>query len=186
VINRSNNRSNNRSESHLIGHWPAAIALGSNLGDSDRILAEAVAVLAASAGIEVRSRSSIYQTAAVGPPQPDYLNACVLIETSLSPRALLHRLLAVEQQFGRVRKERWGARSLDLDLLLFGDQVVDVPGLSVPHPLLSERAFVLVPLVDIAPDWPHPISGKPMAQLLADLPAASRAGIYQRVDSFGR
>ncbi len=151
----------------------AAIALGGNLGDSQRILFEAVEVINEAEGVRVVARSHLYKTAPVGPPQPDYLNACVVVETMLSARSLLHQLLAIENQFGRVRQERWGARSLDLDLLLFGDQIIDLPGLTVPHPRLHERAFVLVPLIDIAPQWPHPIFGKTIAQLLDDLPAVS-------------
>lgn len=154
-----------------------AIALGGNLGDSQRILAEAVQVIDSEDEIEMLARSPLYKTAPVGPPQPDYLNACILIATTLVPRALLNRLLAIENQFGRVRQERWGARSLDLDLLLYGDQIIDTPGLTVPHPRLHERAFVLVPLVEIAPDWPHPIFDKTIAQLLGLLAREPIEGI---------
>ena len=97
----------------------AVVALGGNLGNSRRILSEAIAALNSTDGIEVLARSPFYKTAPVGPPQPDYLNACVLIKTVLTPRVLLHSLLAIETQFGRVRQVRWGARSLDLDLLFF-------------------------------------------------------------------
>ncbi len=155
----------------------AAIALGGNLGDSQRILAEAMQRLAGADEIEVVARSHLYQTAPVGPPQPDYLNACVLVETSLGARSLLNHLLEIENQFGRVRKERWGARSLDLDLLLYGDQIIDLPGLTVPHPCLHERAFVLVPLMDVAPQWQHPIFAKTTAQLLEALPPDSKADV---------
>ena len=148
----------------------AVIALGGNLGNSRRILTEAVQVIDDALNSRVLRRSHLYRTAPVGPPQPDYLNACILIETTLTPRALLQRLLAIENQFGRVRKVRWGARSLDLDLLLFGDQIVDCPGLTVPHPRLHERAFVLVPLMDIVPSWRHPIFGKTIAQLSEQIP----------------
>jgi len=153
-----------------VGDWScAAIALGGNLGNSQKILTEAIAALDYEPCIRVVSRSHFYKTAPIGPPQPDYLNACILVETTLTPRSLLHHLLAIENQFGRVRQVRWGARSLDLDLLLYGDQVVDTLGLTVPHPRLHERAFVLVPLMDVAPDWPHPIFRKTVAQLLSRL-----------------
>lgn len=148
-----------------------AIALGGNLGNTRQILADAVIALDASAGIAVSAKSRLYKTAPIGPPQPDYLNACVLADTTLTPRSLLVQLLAIENQFGRVRAERWGARSLDLDLLFFGDQVIDLPRLTVPHPRLHKRAFVLVPLADISPDWSHPIFGKTTVQLLAQLSA---------------
>lgn len=157
----------------VTGEWTcAAIALGGNLGNSQKILTEAIAVLHRDRFIRVLKRSHFYKTAPIGPPQPDYLNACILIETTLTPRSLLHRLLAIETQFGRVRQVRWGARSLDLDLLLYSDQVVDTPGLTVPHPRLHERAFVLVPLMDVAPGWPHPIFRKTISQLLEQLPVS--------------
>lgn len=161
-------------EQRADGHWiQAAIALGGNLGDSQRILSEAAQAIDAAGGIRVLARSHLYKTAPVGPPQPDYLNACIVVETMLSARSLLHQLLRIENQFGRVRQERWGARSLDLDLLLFGDQIIDSPGLTVPHPRLHERAFVLAPLMDVAAQWAHPIFGKTIAQLSNDLPVVS-------------
>ncbi len=153
----------------LASSVPAAIALGSNLGDSRQILLNAIMVIDTVPGIQVSARSHLYKTAPVGPPQPDYINACITVQTSLSPRDLLHRLLAIEQQFGRVRKERWGARSLDLDLLLFGDRTIAAPKLSVPHPRLHERPFVLVPLMDIAAHWSHPILHQTVEQLLTQL-----------------
>lgn len=158
----------------------AAIALGGNLGDSQRILSEAMTAIDTESGIAVIARSPLYKTAPVGPPQPDYLNACVVVETVLSARSLLHHLLAIETRFGRIRQERWGARSLDLDLLLYGEQIIDLPGLTVPHPRLHERSFVLVPLSDVAPDWPHPIFGKTITQLLAQLPVD---GVEKWVDA---
>ena len=144
----------------------AAIALGGNLGDSRRILSEAITQLNQTPEVEVVARSHFYRTAPVGPPQPDYINACVLIRTTLSPPVLLGQLLAIENQFGRVRQERWGARSLDLDLLFYGDRTLNIPGLTVPHPRLQDRAFVLVPLADIAPKWRHPILSQTTEQLL--------------------
>jgi len=157
-----------------------AIALGGNLGNTQQVLFDAIKVLHSSSGIAVTAESAFYKTSPIGPPQPDYLNACVLADTTLAPKALLARLLAIENQFGRVRKERWGARSLDLDLLFFGDQIIDFPQLTVPHPRLHERAFVLVPLADISPNWPHPVFGKTTVQLLNQLSAdGSIKGVEQ-------
>lgn len=150
------------------GAYPhrAAIALGSNLGDSHAILETALKTLANTRGILLQAQSPIYQTAAVGPPQPDYLNACALIATQFDPTTLLKTLLTIETQFGRVRRERWGPRLLDLDLLLFDDLVLSQPKLQIPHPRMAERAFVLVPLRDLIPTWIEPISGKTIAELI--------------------
>jgi 2-amino-4-hydroxy-6-hydroxymethyldihydropteridine diphosphokinase len=143
-----------------------AIGLGSNLGDSQTILNAALQVLAETPTICVKAKSPVYQTVAIGPPQPDYLNQCAVLVTSLEPQALLTHLLAVEAQFGRVRRERWGPRLLDIDLLLFDDRIFQQPGLEIPHPRMAERAFVLVPLRDIAPDWIEPCSGQTIADLV--------------------
>ncbi|MBW4485641.1 MAG: 2-amino-4-hydroxy-6-hydroxymethyldihydropteridine diphosphokinase [Tildeniella torsiva UHER 1998/13D] len=139
---------------------PCAIALGSNLGDSQTILRQALTALADCPDIDVIARSSLYQTIAIGPPQPDILNACALLNTPLSARDLLDRLLGIEQQFGRVRGERWGPRTLDLDLLFYGQALITEPTLHIPHPRLRERAFVLIPLAEIAPSWCDPVSGQ--------------------------
>jgi 2-amino-4-hydroxy-6-hydroxymethyldihydropteridine diphosphokinase len=150
----------------------AAIALGSNLGDSLYILKSALHVLAETPGIQVQAQSPVYQTVAVGPPQPDYLNLCALLLTRLDPKTLLATLLSVETQFGRVRRERWGPRLLDIDLLLFDDFVLSQPGLDIPHPRMAQRAFVLVPLSDIAPDWIEPCSGQTIATLAQQVDCA--------------
>lgn len=105
--------------------------------------------LAATEGVTVIASSAVYETAPVGPPQPDYLNAVLEIDTSLPPLDLLHRCLAIETELGRVRTERWGARTIDIDLLRVGEQVVHEEGLVLPHPRMPERAFVLVPLADL-------------------------------------
>ena len=101
----------------------------------------------------------------MGPPQPDYLNGCALLETSLAPEDLLKVLLETETALGRVREVHWGPRTLDLDLLLYGDRIIELPHLTVPHPGLSDRAFVLQPLADIVPDWVDPRSGLTIEQL---------------------
>jgi 2-amino-4-hydroxy-6-hydroxymethyldihydropteridine diphosphokinase len=144
----------------------SAIALGSNLGNSLQTLESAIVSLAHTPEICLQTRSHWYQTKAVGPPQPDYLNGCILLTTSLKPHALLQVLLDIEKQFGRVRRERWGPRTLDLDLLLYGDRILHTPNLQIPHPRMTERAFVLVPLAEIAPDWIEPVSGKAIADLV--------------------
>jgi len=149
--------------------YRAAIALGSNLGDSCAILDGALTALQTSPLIQVEAQSRYYRTAAVGPPQPDYVNACAVLSTTLSPRLLLHTLLDIEAQFGRERRERWGPRTLDLDLLLFEDWIIEETGLTVPHPHLAERAFVLVPLNDIAADWIHPICEQAIAQIISNI-----------------
>ncbi len=142
-----------------------AIALGSNLGNPIATLNAAIETLANHPKLRLISRSSWYLTAAVGPPQPDYLNGCATFETALSPHELLTLLLGIEDQFGRVRSERWGARTLDLDLLLYGDRQLHTEPLELPHPRMSQRAFVLVPLAEIAPDWIDPVSLQSIAQL---------------------
>jgi 2-amino-4-hydroxy-6-hydroxymethyldihydropteridine diphosphokinase len=140
--------------------------MGSNLGDSYAILEAALKTLAQAPDIVLQAQSPVYQTVAVGPPQPDYLNVCALFGTQLDPNAFLQTLLQTEAQFGRVRRERWGPRLLDLDLLLFDDLILNQPNLQIPHPRMTERAFVLVPLSDIAPNWIEPISKKTIAQLV--------------------
>jgi len=145
----------------------AYVALGSNLGDRERHLADAIAALAATEGLSVVGTSRLYETAPVGPPgQGPYLNAVVALDVSLGPRALLDRLLAIEDAAGRVRGHvRNAPRTLDLDLLLFGDREIDEPGLTVPHPRMRERPFVLEPLCDLAADLVHPALGESVASL---------------------
>lgn len=143
-----------------------AIALGSNLGDSRTILDQALTQLQEYPGITLVQTSSLYKTDPVGPPQPDYLNACAILDTYLEPLDLLYTLQQVEQSFGRVRDERWGPRTLDLDLLLFGDRILMTEELEIPHPRMRDRAFVLVPLAEIAGHWIDPVSQQAIADLV--------------------
>ncbi|MGK7957645.1 MAG: 2-amino-4-hydroxy-6-hydroxymethyldihydropteridine diphosphokinase [Crocosphaera sp.] len=146
-----------------------AIALGSNLGNSLNILETTIILLSQHPSIELIAYSPWYQTTPIGPPQPDYLNGCAILETSLTPEDLLQTLLGIEQKFGRIRREKWGPRTLDLDLLLYGNLILETPTLTIPHPLMLERAFVLVPLTDIAASWVHPISKKMIQEHLKGL-----------------
>lgn len=142
-----------------------AIGLGSNLGDSESILIRAINRLQSHPQIGVIAVSSWYQTAPIGPPQPDYLNGCAILHTSLEPLDLLNILHAIEAEFGRVRQEVWGARTLDLDLLLYEDRIINLPTIQVPHPHMLERGFVLIPLAEIAPEAIEPRSGASIATL---------------------
>ena len=131
----------------------AYVGLGANIGDRERTFREAVDALGAEEGIEVAAVSTLRETDPVGVgEQPRFLNGVAALETSLGARELLDRLLAVEQRFGRVRVPgEHGPRTLDLDLLLYGDETIDEPGLAVPHPRMHERRFVLEPLAELAP-----------------------------------
>jgi len=131
----------------------AFVGLGSNQGDSIATLHAAIDALSRLPGTRLSSASRLYRSPAWGHTnQADFVNAVALLETELDPRALLDGMLAIERAFGRERRERWGPRILDLDLLLYGDSVVVQPGLQVPHPHLHERAFALVPLLEVDPD----------------------------------
>jgi 2-amino-4-hydroxy-6-hydroxymethyldihydropteridine diphosphokinase len=130
----------------------AYLGLGSNLGDRLAHLQGALDALATTPGISLVAVSRVYETDPVGPDQPDYLNAVVALDTELSSRALLEIGRGLEDAAHRVRRERWGPRTLDVDVLLVGDESVDEPDLEVPHPRLHERRFVRVPLADVAPD----------------------------------
>jgi 2-amino-4-hydroxy-6-hydroxymethyldihydropteridine diphosphokinase len=145
----------------------AVLALGSNLGDRFGTLQAAVDALLGAPGIRAVAVSPVYETAPVGgPDQPDYLNAVLVVDTALSARALLDRALAVEEDLGRARVERWGPRTLDVDVVTIGEERHDDRLLTVPHPRAHERAFVLAPWHDAAPDAALPGHG-PVADLLA-------------------
>ena len=145
----------------------AYVGLGSNLGEREATLWKALEGLGATEGIEVVAVSSFRETDPVGVvDQPRFVNGAAALETSLRPRELLERLLDVERSLGRDRavEERWGPRTLDLDLLLYGGETIDEPGLEVPHPRLAERAFVLEPLLELDPDLRLP-DGRPLRDL---------------------
>ncbi len=149
----------------------AYIAMGSNLGDRPATLLEAAKMLAALDGVRVLKISGMIKTEAVGGPedQPKYLNAAVEVETTLAPRELLAALHGIETALGRDRQgeDRWGERTCDLDILLMGEITMDSPDLTIPHPRMHERLFVLRPLAEIAPSAVHPKLGLTVAEMFA-------------------
>ena len=154
----------------------AYIALGANLGDPAATVNAAFAALAELPQSTLTARSALFRTTPVGIlEQPEFVNAAARITTQLAPEALLDQLLAIEQRFGRIRAERNGPRTLDLDILLYDDLVIETPRLTLPHPRLHLRAFVLYPLADLAPDLALPGRGS----LAAWLPAVANQGIVR-------
>ena len=157
------------------------VALGSNLshpqhGPPEAVLKAAIASLEAN-GVRVVARSDFYRTAPVpASDQPDFVNAVVIVESAMAPAALLALLHRIEASFGRRRAVRNEARVLDLDLLAWNDRVTTADPL-LPHPRMHERAFVLLPLRDVAPAWRHPLSGKSVSEMIGDLPPAALAGV---------
>ena len=146
----------------------AYISLGGNLGNTAEIFEQALQVIERLAG-DISKKSSLYQTAAWGnTQQPDFLNQVILIQTTLSPNKLLDTLLTIELKFGRERKEHWGPRTLDLDLLFFDDFILNKDQLILPHPRIPERKFILIPLQEIAADWLHPVEQKTIQQLVIE------------------
>jgi 2-amino-4-hydroxy-6-hydroxymethyldihydropteridine diphosphokinase len=140
------------------GTWKTAyLGLGANLGDREASILAVLAALDSLPTIEVTAVSSLYETVPVGmTDQPDFLNAVAQIQTSLRPEQLLQAVLHLETERGRVRNQRWGPRVIDVDILVYGDQSITLPGLTVPHPRLEERAFALVPLAEVAPEMVLP------------------------------
>ena len=148
------------------------VGLGSNLGDREEHLRSAIESLAKLPDTSVLRVSSMYDTEPVGlEDQPNFLNAVAQLDTGLTARQLLWNLQLVEKRLGRVRSQKWGPRTIDLDLLLFGDLIVDEPELQVPHPELTRRSFVLVPLVELDPMLVHPVDGETMVAHLGRLGA---------------
>ena len=147
----------------------AYLGLGSNLGDREENLRKALSLLGES--VEIIALSSVYETEPWGyAEQPSFLNLVCGFWTSLSPPELLALVQEVERRLGRVRTIRYGPRTIDVDILLYGDRIVDTPDLQIPHPRIPERAFVLAPFAEIAPDVEHPTLKRPISALLADAP----------------
>lgn len=147
-----------------------AIALGSNLGDRLTLLRHALAEMKKE-GFLVTAASRVWETAPWGvTEQPRFLNMCVIAESTLEPEAMLCSLKAIEARMGRKKAGRWGPRAIDLDIILAGDKIIDVQDLKIPHPYMQERAFVLVPLAEIAPEMINPRLGKTIKELLCTLP----------------
>jgi 2-amino-4-hydroxy-6-hydroxymethyldihydropteridine diphosphokinase len=164
----------------------AHIALGTNLGDRAYNLRTALELLAQTADISITAVSAIYETAPVGgPEQAPYLNACAALSTELPPTSLLLMMLDIEEKMGRVRKVRWGPRIIDLDLLLYGEIMMNTPLLELPHPRMSERDFVLIPLADIAPDLNIPGLNRTVAMILASRPDNEDVKLFLPTGWFG-
>ena len=148
----------------------AFIGLGSNLGEREATVRAALEQLAQVPDTSLLRVSSLYDTEPVGPEeQPDFVNAVAQVDTGLSARQLLWNLLLIEKRLGRVRAQKWGPRTIDLDLLLFGDQVIDDDDLRVPHPEITRRAFVLAPLAELEPGLIHPLTGQSIGAHLSQL-----------------
>ncbi len=145
----------------------AAVGVGSNQGDSLRICRDVFDLLQKHPAINILRTSSLYRTSPVGLRDQDwFINAAVLLNTTLQPEELLELLLKTEERHGRVRTIKWGPRTLDLDLIFYDNIELDLPGLKVPHPLMNERLFVLAPLAEIEPDWVHPRLGLSVKEML--------------------
>lgn len=142
------------------------LLLGSNLGNRKEILDKALELITKKIGIII-SQSEDYETKPWGVTnQPDFLNLAIGIHTNLKPLEILKQTQAIENQLGRVRKEKWGARLIDIDIMFYENEIIDEPNLKVPHPLMQERDFALIPLAEIVPNLVHPVLGKTILELL--------------------
>ena len=153
------------------------IGIGSNEGDRLEHVSRAIQRLSHTPGIQVSRMATIYDTEPLGPPQPEYLNTVIELDTALSPQQLLDALKLLERQLGRVPSaKRWGPRVIDLDILLYDDRVLNEPALIIPHPRMHERRFVLEPLAQLAPTLVHPVLHKTVEELLVSLPVKQSLG----------
>ena len=145
------------------------LLLGSNLGKREKLLLQAAEQIEALVG-EILKKSSVYQTQSWGVNnQPDYLNQVIFVKTSLKPRELLSRILLIEKGLGRKRIEKWGSRHIDIDILFYGDEIIDEPDLKVPHQYFHERRFAVEPMLEIAPDFIHPKLKKSIKSIALEL-----------------
>lgn len=169
---RTAKRPGNRAVNRTRGHT-AYVAFGSNLGRRERNVTAALTALEATRGVEVEAVSALYETQAVGgpPDQPPYINGVARLRTTLAPKRLLSVFLQIETSLGRARSKevRWGPRTIDLDLLLYDDEIIADADLVVPHPLMHERRFVMAPLAEIAPDVMHPVLERTARDILSEL-----------------
>lgn len=144
------------------------LGLGSNIGDRKNHIRQTISKIEHCIG-EIAAQSSLYKTAAWGKTDQSYfINQVIEISTPLSPVDLLDQVLMVERQRGRIRKEKWGARSIDIDILFYGSEIIEMPRLLIPHPFIAERRFVLAPMHELAPDFLHPVFERTIRELLSN------------------
>ncbi|WP_226677511.1 2-amino-4-hydroxy-6-hydroxymethyldihydropteridine diphosphokinase [Rossellomorea aquimaris] len=161
----------------------AYISLGSNMGDRESYLEKAINILGSHGKIEVTKRSSMYETDPVGFTEQDqFLNMVIEIRTSLSPETLLHQCLQVEIDLGREREFKWGPRIIDLDILLYNHLMVESEDLLIPHPRMQERAFVLIPLLEVAPRIEHPSINAPFVEFLDEIPDREGVRLWKQIN----
>ncbi|WP_347321534.1 2-amino-4-hydroxy-6-hydroxymethyldihydropteridine diphosphokinase [Rossellomorea sp. RS05] len=163
--------------------YTAYISLGSNIGDREAYLEKAIQILGSHGKIEVKRLSSIYETEPVGyTDQGEFLNMVIAVQTSLRPETLLHQCLQVEFDLGREREFKWGPRIIDLDVLLYEQETIENADLLIPHPRMQERAFVLIPLLEIAPGLEHPSFGAPLENLLDEIPDKEGVRLWKQIN----
>ena len=156
------------------------LLLGSNIGDRESFLSKAIELIKINAG-KIITKSSVYNTAAWGNiHQADFLNLSLCIETRLSAHELLKTILTIEKNLGRTRSQKWESRIIDIDILFFNSEIINTPALTIPHPFLHQRKFVLVPLIEIAGDFIHPILKKKIKKLLSEIEDNSAVSIHTK------
>jgi 2-amino-4-hydroxy-6-hydroxymethyldihydropteridine diphosphokinase len=170
-----------------VGSVRAYVGLGSNVGDREEHLRRAVELLERREGVTVVSVSAIIENPPVGGPpgQGPFLNGVAALDTTLSPRELLRACQDIEDSLGRTREVRWGPRTMDIDILLYGDQVVGEPDLEIPHPRMHERDFVLIPLAVLAPEARHPVLGRTARELYETLLSARHESLHRAATNPG-